>query len=117
MTTTGEQQNRVRRPAVEPFSAKKARIAHELSTDPFTDWALVIAVFLLAVAVLVGTGVSMYLETGSALSASPSSITRSSAPTVDAKVLQTVLDEFESREALHAALTKGYSAPKDPSVP
>ena len=81
------------------------------------DWLVILGVSALIFLVLVGVGVSVYLDTGAQLSNASSDAPGPSKQALNSAALQGILAGFDARAAEHAALAKSYSAPKDPSLP
>ncbi|MDB5238763.1 MAG: hypothetical protein JWO00_98 [Candidatus Parcubacteria bacterium] len=95
----------------------RERLTHQVQRSPYLDWLIILGVSVSIALVLVGVGVSVYLGTGARLSAPSSNTPRSTKAAFSAAVLQQTLADSDARAAEAAALSKSYSAPKDPSLP
>ncbi len=113
--TTASPQQAAKQKAMLPIP--KERILHQIQRSPFIDWLIILAVGTVIAVILVGVGVSVYLDTGTRLSAPPSNAPRSAALPLNNAVLQKVLTKFDGREAERADIIRSYSAPSDPSLP
>ncbi|MGC9605402.1 MAG: hypothetical protein ABSF56_01420 [Minisyncoccia bacterium] len=98
-------------------AAPRESLAHKISRDPFLDWLFILTATLLIALSLVVEGLYVYLDTEARLSSTRPLSTRTARTAIDTNALQQVLDRFDDRAAERAALVKGYSAPKDPSLP
>lgn len=106
--------SREQAPVLRP--APRDSFMHEVRGDPFLDWVLILSISFIVTLGLVGAGVYVYLDTGARLAA-PSAAADKPVAGFDADALQIVLAEFEVRSTERDAIRKGYSAPRDPSLP
>ncbi len=94
----------------------KGSLAHQLSSDPFLDWVMILVLALILAAALVAGGVSVYLGTGATLGANESVPVKP--PVVfDEAALVRALTSFEDMTKRRERIRANYDAPSDPSLP
>ncbi len=89
-----------------------------IGDDPFIDWSIILALSVVAAAILVAVGASVYVD-GAAELASPPQISPaiSQASHFDIQSLDRITGAFDARAAERVLLDKAYSGPPDPSLP
>lgn len=88
---------------------------HEISRDAFSDWALIVTIFITIALILVMTGFLSYIRLKERLQGS-SGIDPVIVRTINEQELGKVLTTFEIRASERAAAAKGYNGPGDPSL-
>ncbi|MDE1975566.1 MAG: hypothetical protein KGI49_03610 [Patescibacteria group bacterium] len=90
-----------------------------LSSDPFTDWVIIVTSAVLVSISLVAVGFAVYVDTGYRLSAPPGAVAvPSSKDSFDQRVLDSVGNSMDIRASKTASLLSGKSyIPKNPSLP
>ena len=93
----------------------KRGVSHSISSDPFLDWVIILAVALIVAVALVVSGISMYVETKDALDSRAAAQPKNLALPIDQATLDKVLKAFEDNATERATIMKSYVAPRDPS--
>lgn len=94
----------------------KGGVGHQIATDPFLDWVIILVVGLVIAAALVGVGVYVYFETQRTLVAADATAATKPALPFDRALLDKVLHEYGTRSAERSAIIKSFNAPKDLSL-
>lgn len=95
----------------------RGKLGHQLATDPFLDWALILAIAACAALILVGVGVSVYLGTRSLLESPDPEMRRAPAMPLDEAALAKALGAIGDRKADRSRALSGAGIPRDPSLP
>lgn len=95
----------------------KGSLAHQIYSDPFLDWVIIVMLSVAAALVLVVAGTSVYLEIKENLAASEIFPGEKAVTLIDTAALDKVLQEFERRSQERYSVLRGYVAPRDPSLP
>lgn len=93
----------------------RGKLGHQLATDPFLDWMLILAVALAAALILVGTGASVYLGTRSLLESPDPEMQRAPALPLDESALTKALQSIGDKRADREKAAAGTGIPHDPS--
>jgi hypothetical protein len=92
-------------------------IGHQIATDPFLDWILILATALIATLILVGTDISVYLDSRALLEAPITASPRAQTLPLDEAALTKTLQSFKDRADSRSKVLYGFVAPRDPSLP
>lgn len=92
-------------------------IGHMIATDPFLDWILILTISLAVAFILVGVGVSVYLDSRARIEGPASSTVRKPALPLDKTSLDKALQRFEDRVQERSAVLRHWNVPIDPSLP
>lgn len=100
-----------------PKPIPKSKLGHEIRNDPFLDWALILGLTLVVSLGLVAVSVSMYLDVSARLSKPSVGVAKINRSAIDVAALDQVLSDYEARARERDSIIRGYSAPRDPSLP
>ena len=100
----------------ESRSLRRERL-HEVSRNPFMDWAIIFTIGA-AIAVALAVSGAFYLESAanSLTGTAPMAPSTEANATIDTTALSKVLGGFDARAAERTSLLQGYSGSKDPSI-
>jgi hypothetical protein len=92
-------------------------LGHQIATDPFLDWILILACSAGVALILVGVGVSVYLDSRDRLEAPVTVPLRSQALPLDEAALSKALKSFDDRADARSRVLHGFTVPRDPALP
>lgn len=92
-------------------------LGHQIATDPFLDWILILACAAAVALILVGTGVSVYLDSRDRLEAPVAVPQRSQTLPLDETALTKALQSFADRADRRSSALHVLSVPRDPALP
>lgn len=95
----------------------KGSLPHQLATDPFLDWVIILSISLFVSIALVGVGIKVYFDTESALSADQSYADKKTPLPLDESVLTKVINQYSTRSAEYSAIRRSAIDTEDPSLP
>lgn len=90
---------------------------HEISTDPFLDWLMILGVSIAVALVLVGAGVSVYLDSRARIQAPLPAPGHKQALPLDREALEKVRGIYADRAGERSAILRRWDFPADPSLP
>lgn len=92
-------------------------LGHQIATDPFLDWIILLAVALVVALILVGTGVSVYLDSRARLEGPITLTPRAQTLPLDEAVMTKVTQSFAGRAESREKALNSFVAPRDPALP
>lgn len=96
--------------------ALRGGLLHEIATDPFLDWIMILCISLAVALVLVGTGVSVYLDSRARIETQAPLTGHRPALPLDKALLGKTLDLYDGRAVLRGAILRRWDFPADPSL-
>lgn len=94
----------------------KGSLPHQLSSDPFLDWVLILSLGIVVVLILVGVGISVYLGDKEALT-TIERLPGKAALSFDRASMDEVIEDFDRLSERKKAILDDYTAPHDPLLP
>ncbi|HEX7724522.1 MAG TPA: hypothetical protein VF438_02170 [Candidatus Paceibacterota bacterium] len=92
-------------------------IGHQIATDPFLDWLLILAIAFMAALILVGTDISVYLDSRARLEAPVTVSARTQTLPLDEAAMMKIIQSLEGRAESRSRVLHGFVAPRDPTLP
>ena len=92
-------------------------LGHQVATDPFLDWILILSCAAAVALILVGTGISVYLDSRDRLEGPIVIPQRSQTLPLDESALTKALQGFSDRADSRSRVLHGTIAPRDPALP
>ncbi len=85
--------------------------------DAFADWSLILLTTTIITIILIGIGSYVYVNTETTLNAEGTPLSTNDATHFDIQKLKQVITTFDARAGERVLLSKGYTGPRDPSLP
>lgn len=92
-------------------------VGHQLATDPFLDWVIILAISTVLALTLVGLGIKVYFDTEKTLGTPAVSSDKKNPMPLDEALLKSVLTSFGTKAAEYNAIRRNSNTIADPSLP
>jgi len=87
-----------------------------IAKDPFVDWSGILILSFITALWLIVLGLFTYIDMNRQLSDQVGASAPAGAASLNAKLLDQVIANFDSRASDQKDILKGYSGPSDPSI-
>jgi hypothetical protein len=91
-------------------------VFRRVARDAYIDWTGIFIISLLTALFLMGLGLNTFLNLDARMSEKQSSAKTNVSISIDTRILDSVLGDFDARAKTHDELISGYSGPGDPSI-